>query len=492
MKMPKAGIIISFFIAVVFVACPVFAGTRGVKDVNKAVVKIYTTSSSPNYYYPWRMGSSKNSTGSGSVIRGRRILTNAHMVADHTFIQVRSYGNPQRYNARVLYVSHESDLALLTVDDETFFKDIEPLELGELPATLQEVLLYGFPTGGDSLSITKGVLSRVEYLEYYHSGFYFLAGQIDAAVNPGNSGGPVIVGDRVVGVAMQKLISQKTENIGYMIPVPVIRHFLDDVADGEYAGFPELGFVTQAMENPGIRRKYGMKEDQTGTLVTHVFWNSSASGKIMEGDVLLEIEGHPIADDETVEFRPDERTTFAYYSDMLQVGDGIMFRVLRQGRVRDVEYALDQTSDDLHLLTSRLYDTMPRYFIFGGIVFTPLTKNLSCAWKKCKPPIEIQMEEFNWPTEKRREVVVAIKVLPADVNRGYHNMPAWVVRKVNAMEYGDFSEFYRLVTESEEPFVVFSDSKNKQVVIDRGVALRGHREILDIYHIKKDRSSDLK
>ena len=148
---------------------------------------------------------SKSSNGSGCFISGNRILTNAHVVSNSTFIQVRKYGQSKKVKARVLSISHESDLALLTVDDEDFFNDVKPLSLGNLPSVREKVTVYGFPLGGDTLSVTEGIVSRIEHRNYAHSSSYLLAGQIDAAINPGNSGGPVMVGSNIVGVVMQSL-----------------------------------------------------------------------------------------------------------------------------------------------------------------------------------------------------------------------------------------------------------------------------------------------
>ena len=148
------------------------------------------------------------------------------------------------------------------------------MDFGTLPETLQEVMVYGFPTGGDALSITKGIFSRIVYEEYSHSSLSFIAGQIDAAINAGNSGGPVIVDNKIVGIVMQALKSDDTENIGYMIPTPVIEHFLKDIEDGSYNNFPVLGLDTQKMESPSMKRKYGIGDKQTGVLVVHVYWNS--------------------------------------------------------------------------------------------------------------------------------------------------------------------------------------------------------------------------
>ena len=132
------------------------------------------------------------STGSGAIIGckdGQRyILTNAHVVANETFLEVQRYGERKRFIATVHAVSHQADLALLKVEDKSFFGDVTPLEFGELPHVEQEIVVYGYPMGGNTLSATIGVVSRIEHHLYAHSGESFLAIQVDAAVNPGNSG----------------------------------------------------------------------------------------------------------------------------------------------------------------------------------------------------------------------------------------------------------------------------------------------------------------
>ena len=188
-------------------------------DPRDAVLKVFATQLNPNYGAPWKSGVARTVSGSGFVIDGHRILTNAHVVSDTTFIQVRRYGDSERVPARLLFVSHEADIALLTVDAPHFFDSIAPLRLGGLPELRQEVLVLGFPLGGDTLSVTRGVVSRIENQTYVHSGMELLAGQIDSAVNPGNSGGPVLADGAVVGIAMQ--VTTGTDSIAYMIPTPV-------------------------------------------------------------------------------------------------------------------------------------------------------------------------------------------------------------------------------------------------------------------------------
>ncbi len=474
-------------------ALPAAAGKKD-EAIKKAIVKIYVSKSSPDFVNPWRVSGPGRTSGSGCIIGGSRILTNAHVVADATFIEVRLHGQSKRYQARVLTVAHEADLALLTVDDEEFFKRIDPLKLGPLPEAQQEVLVHGFPIGGDSLSITKGILSRIEHQGYVHSGSYFLAGQIDAAINPGNSGGPVIVGGKIAGVVMQSYSPRHSESLGYMVPSPVIKHFLTDIKDGDYDTFPAIGLHTQEIENPGMKRWFGMTEAQTGVVINHIHFESPAIELLQTDDILMKIDGHPVSDDGTVEFRPNERTYYAYFIEMHQIGEEVNLEILRSGKVKKIRLPLKKGKGDFLLVPNKHFDRHPRYFIFGGIVFTPLTQDLmdqwGRSWRSSAPP-ELVAEVSNRPTKEKREVVLALKVLAADINRGYHGIRNWLTTEVNGRKFGDFKEFYEIVTGSEEPFLVFKNDKGYQLVIDREKALESHDELLKTYRIREDRSEDL-
>src|SRR6185295_2633818 len=123
-----------------------------------SVVKIFTVAKRPNYLQPWDTGYQDNTTGSGAIIDGKRILTNAHVVSHQVFLQVRKVGDPKKYTAHVLFVAHDCELALLSVDDPSFFEGTVPVTFGDLPYQRDKVAAYGFPLGGDELSITEGVV----------------------------------------------------------------------------------------------------------------------------------------------------------------------------------------------------------------------------------------------------------------------------------------------------------------------------------------------
>jgi len=472
-------------------AIPSSADPASEETIKRAVVKVFTVSSDNNYFIPWRVNEPQRQTGSGCVVAGGLILTNAHVVSDARYIQIQLYGDPERYGARVAHVAHEADLALIEPLDPDLLKGIEPLEVGGLPRTLEEVLVYGYPLGGDTLSITKGVLSRVEFQTYAHSGAYFLAGQIDAAINPGNSGGPVVTGSEIVGISMQKQSSNRVENIGYMIPSQVIRHVLNDVADGRYDGFPLLGFTYQDMESPSIREKYGMENGQSGVLVTNVGWNSPSRDLLKPGDVILELDGHPIANDGTVELRKNERVAFTYYVHLHQIGEKTKLRVLRNGEEQDLSILLKSGDGSLDLVLPLQHEQEPTFFVFGGMVFMPLSENYLCTWKNCSAPDRLTKYLDEFPSEEKREIAVLTRVMPAGVNEGYHGVGNLVIQRVDGKPYADFAEFHSLVTESSGRFLTLVTDSNVEVVIDRQKAIDTHNEVLATYGITKDHSDDL-
>jgi len=484
---------ILFFIFTISIVWP--GSAAAATDMRNSMVKIYSVQNEPDYDNPWNMSGPEMISGSGAVIEGNRILTNAHVVSDHTYIVVRLHGQSQKYQAKVIAVSHEADLALLGVDDIEFFEGVKPLKLGRLPEVEQEVVVCGFPEGGDSLSTTKGVISRIENQKYVHSWIELLAGQLDAAINPGNSGGPVMVGNRIVGVVMQA--RKKSENIGYMVPVPVIKHFLTDLEDGSYDGFPEDGIIFQSLENASLKKMFGLSEEQSGTLVTSVIPGSPAENNIFPGDVLLSIDGHRIADDGTVEFRPKERTGCDFYVKQHQVGKKAVYKIFRRGMERTVILTLDKNSENGRLVPMERYDVRPSYYVYGGLVFCPLTLNYLLSWGDDWPedaPYKLLTYLVDGKlTREGEEVVIITKILADDINSSYDGMVNRRITEVNGKKIINLRDLIRTVeADGADPYVVFKTEDNETIALERQKAEGAHDAILATYQISEDRSPDFK
>jgi S1-C subfamily serine protease len=462
-------------------------------DARDAVVKIYATMIEPDYWSPWEAGSVGSSTGTGFVIGGHRILTAAHVVSNATLVEVRRYGASQRQIARVLWAAPEADLAVLAVDDAAWFEGVAPLELGDLPPLQAEVTVVGFPMGGDTLSVTRGVVSRIEHTEYVHSSFSLLLGQLDAAVNPGNSGGPALVGKRVVGVVTQK--RRDAESMAHFVPTPVIRHVLTDLEDGRYDGFPELGVTTQSMEGAAARARYRMPAGKTGVLVLRVPPGAAAAPLLKAEDVLLSLDGRAVTNDGTVELRPRERTAYDLVAQGHQLGERMAVEYLRDGEVKAGSVALDVKMGHTLLVAREVYDRRPRYFAFAGLVFAPVTSNLlkmwgGDDWQRYAPREGLLALEKDAVFEGQ-ELVILERVLADSANEGFHQLAMGMVAKIDGVAPKNLAHAVRLVEDGQDPYLTVELTGGEQVIVDRSRGRERSAAILKLYRVPRDRSEDL-
>jgi len=462
--------------------------------IEDSVIKIYTTQAAPDYFTPWRLLTPRQSSGSGSVIEGNKILTNAHVVANASYVQAQKHNDPQRYQARVVFVSHEADLAIITVDEPGFFSDLKSLSIGNLPDPLQEVSVYGYPIGGKTLSITKGILSRVEQQIYAHAGAYLLAGQIDAAINPGNSGGPVIVDQQIVGVVMQANSGGRAENLGYFVPPSIIRHVLKDSEDNIYDGFPDLGFRTQTLDSPSAKAAYGLRKNQNGVLIIKVFDGSPTDGIFEENDVIMKIDDFDIAEDGTIQLSDDLLTDYKHAIDMHHIGDEVLVTYSRNGNEAVAKIQADAPPESYSLVKGEQFDQIPKYYIYGGVLFVPLNMNLIKRWGTDwgrSAPVTLLQARNEWASPEKHEVVVALQVLAADVNLGYHDWRNWIVDDVNGEQVRDFEHFSQIVRNNTQENIVLENKNGYQMVINHRAAIASEAEILAQYRIPAAYSTDL-
>jgi S1-C subfamily serine protease len=450
-------------------------------SIASSVVQVFVYADAPDLALPWQTMGTEPFGGSGVIIEGHRILTNAHVVEDAVGIEVKRADGSETFVARVTFISHDADLALLSVEDGRVFRGGRPMAIGQMPKLLQEVEVWGFPEGGATLSITSGIVSRIEVGSYAQSGQRLLSAQIDAAINSGNSGGPVISRGAVVGIAMQTL--EGAENVGYMIPAPVVRHFLEDVSDGRYDGFPQLGIRVQDMESAAQRLAAGMGPGQTGALVLRIDYGGPAYGVLRPRDVLLEVEGYAIANDLTVAWPGIGRVHYTMIPQSHQIGDHIHVRILRGGKQMDQSIELTPFRP---LVPGRRATTRPRYLVFGGLVFQPLSRDYLEYFDE-PPPNLLSIPWNEDVTEQRREVILMQRVLPHPVNRGYQNWEDEVVELVNGLAPRDMRHLAQIIDQAEGRWLRVRMQDGHLITLDLQAARRAHEQILDTYGIAEER-----
>lgn len=428
------------------------------------------------------------STSSGFAISGRRILTNAHSIEHHTVVRVKKRAGDRKYIARVLTYGNECDLALLTVEDNSFWHGIQPLQFGKLPDLQASVIVVGYPIGGENISVTAGVVSRVEIQEYTHGDSQLLGIQIDAAINSGSSGGPALNHDNhVVGIAFQSMNSGDAENIGYLVAESVVDHFLKDYdRNSKYTGFCHCGFTWQKMENKALRKCMNMSPDDSGVLVRRVMKTSPANKVLKPEDIVTSIDGVSVSNAGTVPYRSGERISFHYIITTKFTGDIVDVGILRNGKHLQVQYELRDSSENL-LVPVRERRRQPEYFTIAGLVFVALSEPYLVAeygdkWD-LKAPVRL-LERLLYGSKEHvdEQIVLLSQVLNAEINIEYECVINTRVQKFNGTKLRNLAHLAKMVDECTTDFLRF-DLDDEIVVVEREEALEASAEILETHCI---------
>ncbi len=458
------------------------------RGLEKSVVMIRSVRQDFDYATPWKQTAMSQGIGSGFVISGKRILTNAHNVSNNKYLELKKANIARRYPARVAFVGHDCDLAVITVDDGSFFDGMVPLALGAIPQVNSTVSTYGFPLGGRQISVTEGIISRIEMDIYAHSrADSHLVIQTDAAINPGNSGGPVMQDGKVVGVAFQGL--RQAENIGYLIPTTVIRHFLADTEDGKYDGFGSLGVILYpGLHSLSYKDYLKVPPDEDGMVVIATMMHSSVETILQPGDVLTGIDDYNIDNDGMVRMY-GLTLHMGQVIETKQIGETARLTFYRNGKLikEKATIALNRPVFE----RAYQYDHQGRYVCFAGLTFIPLTRNLLETWGPSWPvdiPYYLRYlfsnsEQLN-TDRRRKEYVVLSEILPDHVNAycmGFKNL---MVEMVNGVEICGLDDLAKILAEDADGFYVIKFmGSERPLILDSKMARSRHQTILNNHKV---------
>jgi len=469
------------------------------KAVENSVVKIFATLRQPDPTKPWTKKEPNDITASGVVISGKRILTNAHVVQYASEVQVQANQAGDKLPAIVKAVGPGIDLAVLELEDQRFFDTHAPLPFRKsLPDSKDPVMVYGYPTGGASLSITKGIISRIEFTNYSFSALG-LRIQIDAAINPGNSGGPAVVNDEIVGLAFSHL--QMAQNIGYIIPVEEIEMFLQDVADGRYDGKPVMYDDLQTLENPALRSYLHLPESLQG-MVVHRPFDSSPNYPLKEWDVITKIGDVQVDDEGMIKLGDTLRVRFNYLVQKLAQKDTVPLTIYRGGKESKINLPVLR---ERPLVIPELNGAYPSYFVYGPLVFSEVTTDMLAAQRNREmtgffamltymgSPLICRIgDKPAFPGE--RLVVVPCPFFPHRLSKGYGN-PAWqILKAVNHQPIKNLAHLVETLRDLKDEFVTFefnTRTSGETVVFPRAEMVSATENILNDNGVRSQGSADV-
>lgn len=486
-----------------FLAAAAPAAAAGPED---AAVRVFATARYPSQFRPWTNGIPAETAGSGTVIDGKRVLTNAHVVLYATEVHVQGRPGEDKVEAKVEFISPDMDLAVLTVKDETFFRKRPPIPRAKaLPKVQDAVTVYGFPIGGNDLAVTKGVVSRIEFGAYYRQAVGMTV-QISAAVNPGNSGGPAVVDGRLIGIVFSRL--REGENIGYLIPNEEIDAFLDDVKHGRVDGKPKdaTGSEYQQITNETLRAYLKLDPKVKGGVLVRPPERPRADYPFKEFDVLTRVGEHELDREGMVTLADGLRVPFYALFPKLARNGTVPVTVVRDGK--PVSVAMPVTTKYDWLIREFGGEKLP-YFIHGPLVFAPLRSDMISQYARIKPALLYGRNPFvvrcndrvRFPDEEL--VIVTSPLFPHKIAKGYADPIGQVVREINKTPVRNLGHLVELLRDAEGEFVTFRfaeeiaselmvfrreelDAATAAVLEDNGIApsRRGSEDMLAVWKKK--------
>ncbi len=424
--------------------------------LHTALLKVNVTQQAWNQRIPWQKTSPSSRRGLGVLLEKNQILVTAQLIADSTYIELEQADSGRKLPAKVKAVDYDANLALLepTETPGDFFTGLKPMTIDDNAKIGDELQAWQLDRVGELIrspvTINKILVSRY-FLETSMFLVYEANGIIRSEANSFTL--PVIKGGKLAGL----LLSYDSKNqTALVLPGPIIKHFLKDVADGSYQGFPSLGIEYQTTLDEQFKEYLGMKKDQRGIYVSAVSKGGSAeSVGVKVGDIILEVNGHAV--DARGDYK-DEQFGRLNVSHLVRgesfVGDEVKIKVLRDSKPEMLTGKLTRKLPRDFLVPPYLFDRGPNFLVHGGLIFLelsmPFLQSFGNDWETSAPLRLIFVAKHTDEYEKqgRRKMVILAGTLPTRSTQGYERLGGLILTQVNGKPINDLAD---LDTAFKEP-----------------------------------------
>ena len=424
------------------------AGAPVASARNTSLVKVNVTSQPWNFRVPWQKIQPGARRGLGVLLEKNEILVTAQLIADATYIELEQADSGRRLPAKVKAVDYDANLALLepTIAPGDFFKSLKPMTVETNARIGDQLTAWQLDRVGE-LIVTPVVINKIQTTRYFLDTSLFLAYEVNGLIrSEANSFTlPVIKGGKLAGM----LLSYDSKNqSATVLPGPIIAHFLKDMADGNYQGFPSLGNETQQTLDEQFREYIGLKEDQQGVYVSAVSKGGSAESiGIKVGDIVLEVNGLPV--DSRGDYQDPQfgRLSMSHLvRGQAFVGDEVKIKVLREGKTESLSGKLVRKRPKDFLVPPYLFDRGSNYLVMGGLIFQELSmsflQSFGSDWENNAPLRLIFAAKHSEEYEKqgRRKLVILAGSLPTRSTQGYERIGGVIVTQVNGKPINDITD----------------------------------------------------
>lgn len=424
------------------------------EKVKDTVVQVFAQITEVDLLQPYKSPNQYAASGSGFFINEKGdLITNAHVVdqAKSVWVQIPSFGK-RIIDVEVASVSPERDIALLRVKPESLALIKEalgsvpylPLGDSDIVRRSDEVLALGYPLGQQALKSTTGVISgREQHLI-----------QMSAALNPGNSGGPLLnINGEVIGI--NSAIIQGAQNVGYIIPINDLKNALADLNKMKLLRKPYLGVLINNATD--CLAEYLGNPQPGGCYVVEVVPGSTLDkAGIKRGDMLYEINGHrlDVFGEMNVPWAEDKISLVDYVS-RLSIGEDVHLVAYRSGERQEATVKFSQASLPAVRRIFPGYEQID-YEVFAGMVVMPLSLNHIQMLASSAPGLTKYAELKNQAQQK----LIITHIFPSSqLYRSRSLAVGATINEVNGVEVSSLDDFRNAIKKSDK-FLTIRASDN--------------------------------
>jgi S1-C subfamily serine protease len=411
-----------------------------------STVRVNSSSQSWSPAQPWEKNPPSSLRSLGVIVKPGQVLTSAEMVANATYLEFELIDSSRTIEAKTIAVDYEANLALLSVknegESEAFFAGTSPILMAHPPTIGDNLHILQVEDNGTPL-MTDGKLQSVEVGASFLTGQSFLSYLVKASMQSAASSFslPVIHDGKLAGILMSY---DNEDQISNVLSIDVVEHFLEDAADGDYAGFPSLGVSIAGTKDPIFRNFLKLAPEQGGIFISKVRRGGSADqAGVKKGDVLLAADGFPI---DRLGYYQHPNYGSVFWGNLVKgeksAGDTIKLSILRNGETQEITATLTREDPQDVLVPQYQFDRAPNFLVKGGLIFQELTRPLLEAYGKewtSRAPLNL-LDAYENPDKYEDaydRIIFLSGSIPTPATVGYESLRNLIVKKVNGVEIKD-------------------------------------------------------
>ncbi|TGK03979.1 serine protease [Leptospira semungkisensis] len=458
------------------------------EEFKKSIVQVKISYQEPDYFNPWKKKNPKVRRGVGVVVPGNKIILPAHLVTYSTLIEVKKHSSYAETKATISRIDYETNLALLQVNEEGFYKDLTPLEFHSNITYPKQVSIYQLDNSG-SIQSAVGALVSMD-LDQYPQGLVELPILDINSTETLNGNGEVVLEDgKATGILFD---FSGDKNSGRAIPSFLIQKFLGKFGTTEisYKGFRYRPITDQA-----TKEYYGIKEKDQGILVAEILPNSSAEGALKIGDVILEFGGKKIDSKGYFDHPKYGKQVLSYIAHIgdefgFQTGKQVPLKILRGGNPMEISLTLKPFPYSSVRIPHRNPSLKSDYYFDGGFLFVELSEGYLLEWGKDwrskvdrKLLYSFDYDKFGSPGKQEGKIILLSQVIPDESNNGYHEVSGRIVAKVNGKQIQSVKDISNEVKGSKSRYIVILLDDGTEIVMDKNILSEANARIQKEYRI---------